>query len=167
MPFPWEKEKKDDNKDKDKLPESLENRFKTIDEKMVTKDDLTALNKKLEGLDSINAFVTEQKKEKEDRQRAIDDKKRADARPSGEDLAARVLSGDVESVVRELTEPQANLVLSVRADNIRREVFEDRAADFPYYTGDIKAEVDKIIKTQPLAFQNNPQALENTYYTVV
>jgi hypothetical protein len=165
MPFPWEKEKKEEKKEDDeKLPESLEKRFKTLEEGV---GKLSNIEEKLKGLDSITAFVSKQEKEDEDRKKALEDKKKADAKPSGEDLAARLLSGDVENVVKELTEPQANLVLQVRADNVRREVFEDRATDFPYYAGDIKTEVDKQVRSQNLAFQNNPQALENTYHMVV
>lgn len=153
------------NKD-ESLSKEAEDKIKSIVDTSVS--GLSAkFEDRLKGLDSITAFVEDQKKDKEEAERKRVEKEKNDKRPTGEDLAARVLSGDVEAVVSELTKPQAELVLSVRADNIRREVFEDRATDFPYYTGDIKAEVDKIIKSQPLAFQNNPQALENTYYTVV
>ncbi len=166
MPFPWEKERKEE-KEETTLPKVVEDRFKSLEDKVVTKEDLASLNKKLEGLDSINAFVEKQTKAEEEAEKKKKQKELDDKKPTGEDLAARLLSGDVEGVVREITEPQAKLMLSLRADNVRREVFEDRATDFPYYTGDIKTEVDRVIKSQPLEFQNNPQALENAYYTVV
>lgn len=159
-------DKKEEDKKDEPLSKEAEDKIKSIVDASVS--GLSAkFEDKLKGLDSINAFVTKQnEKEAEAEKKRLEAEKNKN-KPSGEDLAARILSGDVESVVKELTGDQAKLVLSVRADNVRREVFEDRAADFPYYTGDIKAEVDRIVRSQGLDFQNNPQALENTYYTVV
>ena len=56
--------------------------------------------------------------------------------------------------------------MEMRANNVRREVFED-TEKFEYYSGDFKREVDALLAAQPLSFRNNPASVENVYYNVL
>ena len=154
-----DKGKKDDNA----LPPELEAKFKDVAE---TKKAVESIQEKLKGLDSITAYFDEQKKEKEDAKKADEEKKRKAAEPQDEDLAAMLLS-DPKKAISEMTSSQTTAILQLRADNIKRQVFEDNATDYEYYSGDIKKEVDALIASQDLKFQNNAASLANAYHTVV
>jgi len=158
-----EEKKEEVKKDESALPPELESRFKVVDE---VKGQVSEIEKKLASLDSITAFINEQKEEKNRLKAEADAKKNKPADKSAEDIAAELLT-DPKKVIREETGDLANAVLQVRADQVRRQVFEDRASEFEYYTGDIKKEVDALIAGQTLKFQNDPKALENAYHTVV
>ena len=158
---------KEDKENKNDLPPEIEKRFKVVDE---VKADVTKINERLASLDSITAFIDEQKKDKEEAKKAADiaaakKNEKKDER-TAEDIAAELLT-DPRKVIAEETNPLANAILQVRADQTRRQVFEDRSDEFEYYTGDIKKEVDKLISQQNLQFQNNASSLENAYHTVV
>ena len=68
--------------------------------------------------------------------------------------------------IRKATETQSAVILQIRADNIRRELFEDQDK-FKYYAGDIKREVDALIQAQSLSSRNDPSVVENCYLTVL
>lgn len=152
---------------KDEIPPELEARFKASEE--AHKKEVDSLNERLKGLDSISAYFEEEKKEKEEAKRLAAEAAAAKNKPdskSPEDYAADLLS-DPQKVIKESTAPLADALLQVRADQIRRQVFEDRSSEFEYYAGDIKKEVDSLISGQNLKFQNDPKALENAYHTVL
>ena len=170
----WLRGNKDDEeeeeKNKIKLPKELKEEIEGV-----VKASNKGVEDKLKGLDSLVAFADEYKKDKEDARKAKEEeeaeRKRVEAKnkkdeETDEDLAARLLS-DPKSVLAESSKPAINLALTIRADNVRREVFEDRKNDFPYYDGDVKKEVDSILNGQSLQFRNDPQSVENVYYTVV
>jgi phage I-like protein len=56
--------------------------------------------------------------------------------------------------------------LRTGARETRRSVFED-IENYPYYTGDIKRQVDDILDKEPLQNQNNPQIVKNAYKVVL
>ena len=167
--FPsWMKnsEDKEEDKEKNKLPPELEEKFKTVDE---VKGEVTKINARLASLDSISAYFEDIKKERDETkaaEAAAAARKAKGEEKSPEDLAAELLS-DPKKVIQESTNDLAQAVMQVRADSIRRQVFEDRSSEFEYYSGDIKKEVDTLIASQNLKFQNDPKALENAYHTVV
>jgi hypothetical protein len=152
-----DEEKKDEVKG---LPPELEERFKKVDEST------SAINERLKGLDSITAFFEDVKKEKEDAKKAAETKNRKDSEPTDEDLAAELLSNPRKAIA-EMTSNQSQAILQVMAREVRRQVFEDNASDYEYYTGDVKKEVDALISSQDLKFQNNAASLANAYHTVV
>ena len=155
---------KDDKKDEKKgLPPELEERFKAVDD---TKKAVSAIEERLKGLDSITAYFEDAKKEKEETARKAAEKKNKESETTDEDLAAMLLS-DPKKAIAEMTAPLANTILLNRADTIRRQVFDDDASSHEFYTGDIKKEVDALISSQDLKFQNNPASLQNAYDTVV
>jgi hypothetical protein len=161
----------EDDKDKDKkkkveLPPELEEVVKKVSE---TDSKITAMDERLKGLDSITAFIEEQKKEKEEAAKKAKAPKVKTPDEESEEaatLAARLLE-DPKGVISEITGAHTQGILQIRADNIRRQVFDDRSSEFEYYNGDIKKEVDALISSQNLTFQNDPKALENCYHTVV
>ena len=128
---------------------------------------------KLAGLDSLTAFVSKSEKESKDRadaEAAEVERKRKEAenknQPTDEDIAALMLT-DPKRAVGLITKNQTELLLKTTANQAKSSVFSERADEFPYYAGDVKIEVDKILSEQSLQFQNDPTAIANTYYTVV
>lgn len=137
------------------------------------KKELEPINERLKGLDSLTAFATDYKKDKEEKERkdaaaieAAKRKKEGENAPSKEDLAALILE-DPSKVIDYVTKTQQEAILTVKASQVKQEVFGEKPEDFPYYTGEIKTEVDSLISKQTLAFQNDPVAVANTYHTIV
>lgn len=152
------------------LPKELEDRFKKVDDLDVK---MTNMDTKLKSLDSITAFIEEQKEDKKKAKEAAEEaeRKRKQKTPEqlqeeDESLAAELLT-DPKAAFNKLSGPIRDVVMLTRADNIKREVFVDRAEEFPYYAGDIKKEIDATLEKQDLSFRNNAGSVENVYYTVV
>lgn len=72
----------------------------------------------------------------------------------------------IELATKGKTDALANVVMATRADQIKRELF-DNADKFKYYQGDLKTEVDSLLEKQPLAFRQDPANIENVYNTIV
>lgn len=164
--FLWNEKKEGDKKEgegEDKLPPELESRFKNMEDGLAK---VSSIEDKLKSLDSITAYFEEQKKEKEE---AV--KKAKEAAIKKDELTNEELleafAANPRGVIKELTKDKDDAILLVRADQVKKNVFLDRAEEFPYYAGEIKKEVDKILSEQSLKFQNDSKAVENTYYTVV
>lgn len=145
--------------EKKELPPELEERFSKLAE------GTSKIEERLKGLDSLTAFVEDYKKDKEEERKKKETPPKKDD-SSDEDLAALLLS-DPKKAVGEMTAGLSTAILQTRADNIRRQVFEDNASEYEYYTGDIKKKVDALIGEQSLKFQNDPAAVANAYHTVV
>jgi len=160
------RQKKDEEKveeKKDELPDVLKARLDATDAKM------SGIDEKLKGLDSISAYFAEKKAEEEEEKKNKNKPKvktSEETQAEDEELAAMLLT-DPKKAISQMTSPIQQLLLQTRADNIKREVFTDRADEFPYYTGEIRTEVDKILNEQTLQFRNDPNAVANTYHTVV
>jgi len=138
------------------LPPEIEARFRKIDE---VDSKLGAMDERLKSLDSIVAYFDEDKREK------AAAKAKAANNDDESDDPARLLA-DPKGFIAESTKSTNELVLQLRADNIKKEVFED-SESFPYYTGDIKREIDSVLEKQDLRFRNSSEAVANTYHTVV
>ena len=158
----WQRAKKEESVEPEAPKELIETRAKVeaLDSRMT---------EMLNGLSAISNSIAADKAEKEAEKtaRAEAARRRAteEARLSPEDLAANMFA-DPEGTVKKLTDPLAVELMEMRANNVRREVFED-TEKYEYYTGDFKAEVDKLLAVQPLAFRNNPASVENVYYNVL
>lgn len=158
----WQKAKKEEPEELEAPKELIETRAKVeaLDSRMTEMlNGLSAIT------NSIAADRAEKEAEKAARAEAARRKQAEEAKLSPEDLAANMFS-DPEGTVKKLTDPLAVELMEMRANNVRREVFED-AEKFKYYTGDLKTEVDKLLAVQPLAFRNNPASVENVYYTAL
>lgn len=160
--------KDEDKEEKNELPKELKDEIANS-----VKASTDPINEKLKSLDSLVAFAADYQKDKkeakdkeEEAERIRIANKNKKEEESDEDLAARLLS-DPKSVLNEANRPVINLALSIKADNVKREVFEDRKEEFPYYEGDVRKEIDGILSKQTLAFRNDPLSVENVYYTVV
>jgi hypothetical protein len=128
---------------------------------------------KLKGLDSISNLAAEMKTEREANKKKEEDAEAERQRkasggnaPTDEELA-KLMETDPKRAVAYLTQGQRELTLRNSAQLVKASVFTDRSDEFPYYTGEIKAEVDKVIGEQNLQFQNDPVAVANAYYTVI
>jgi hypothetical protein len=136
-----------------------------LDEAKGLKTQVETMSTKLGALDDITAYIREQ--------REAAAKPKPKPVPSAEESEderrelAGLLLTDPEAAYARLAGKTNAAVMMVRADNVRRETFEDNAEKFPYYTGEVKLEINKILAKQSLEFRNSPEALENTYYTVV
>ena len=134
---------------------------------------VSPIEERLKGLDSLVAFASEYKADKEKaaneaseaarKKKEIEDRK---TETTDEDLAAMLLT-DPRRALAEALKPQNQLIFTMRADQVKDRVFKDRADEFPYYSGDIRTEVDKILGEQDLKFRNDENAVANVYYTVV
>jgi hypothetical protein len=158
----WQRAKKEESVEPEAPKELIETRAKVeaLDSRMT---------EMLNGLSSISNSIAADKAEKEAektaRAEAARRKQLEDSKLSPEDLAANMFA-DPEGTVKKLTDPLAVELMEMRANNVRREVFED-TEKYEYYTGDFKAEVDKLLAVQPLSFRNNPASVENVYYNVL
>jgi cell division septum initiation protein DivIVA len=143
------------------LPKAIQDQ---LDEAKGLKVKVEELSSKLSGLDDITAYIREQ------RENAAKPKPQT-RRPEDEEaenaeLAQLLLTNPKDAWAR-LSVGANTATALLLAQNAKREVFQDNAEKFPYYTGEVKAEIDKILSKQSLEFQRNPEALENTYYTVL
>lgn len=146
----------------DELKTRLENAVdkSTFDTKM---DELRA---------SLGTITARFQREDEERIRAAEQKRREAATPQAmtkeqlEELMATDPVGAVQRLIKDQSEGSNNVLLAVRADNLRREVFED-TEKYPFYTGDLKSEIDKLIEGQTLAARNDRSVIEHAYYSTL
>lgn len=83
-----------------------------------------------------------------------------------EQIEALMLEGKTKEAVKLATQDQAAVLMTLRADNVKRELFED-AEKFKYYHGDIKREVDELLSGQSLTLRNDPASVANCYHTII
>jgi hypothetical protein len=145
------------------LPKEIQEQ---LDEVKGLKSQVSELTSKLSGLDDITGYIRSQREESEARRRQAPVKTQDETQAEREELAALLLS-DPEAAYAKMAAKTNAGVMQVAANLAKREVFEDNADRYPYYTGEVKAEINKILSKQTLQFQTNHEALENTYYTVV
>ena len=158
----WWKSNKEGEEDKIELPKEIQEQ---LNQTAALKTEVSEMKTKLSQLDSISDWIKEQ------REAAVKPKPKPqptaeDEEAEAEELAALLLTNPKAAYARLAANTNAGMMLT-RADNVKREVFGDQPEKFPYYSGEIKSEIDKILAEQSLEFRNNPTALENTYYTVV
>ena len=162
----WKRDKPEEKKVEDDLPESIKQQLSKVDTiESKLGESTSKIDSIVAGLESVNAYIKTQQTREEEATRARARQTQLDNEPSPEDLAAALLQ-DPQSAVNRMTSNQATAIMELRADNIRRETFED-GEKFPYYSGEIKNEINNTIANQTLAFRQNPANLENVYYTVI
>lgn len=165
MKFPWQK-KEGSGEDgpieisipDDQIAKAVQTSVKT--------EISAALDERLKGLSDIQAFVADAKKEKDAAAAAAAAKHSKEQLESQDEELEQLLLTDPRKAIGMATEGQQKVILQLRADNIKRDVFED-AQRFEYYTGEFKSEVDKLIAQQPLAAQNDPTVVENCYFSLL
>lgn len=155
----WQKED-DKPEGEPEIPAAIQQQLDQVKELKAT---VEGQNARLSKLDSIESMLAEMTKPKP--KPAPAKKSPEDEQAEREELASLLLS-DPEAAYAKMAARTNAGVMQISAREVRREVFEDEQK-FPYYTGEVKAEIHKMLAAQDLSFQNNPAAVENTYYTVV
>ena len=163
--FSWQKKPKEDGTEEFTLPDELTTK---IEAGANAAADLTPkVTQILESLAGINKFVETQTAKDAAATRTATATKNTETQAELEErIESLMLEGKTKEAIALATQPLTNEVLLSRADRIKREVFEN-AERFPYYHGDIKREVDALLESQPAAFRNNAQNVENCYHTVL
>ena len=161
--FSWQKTRKEDGTEELALSKEDQER---MDKAAKAAEELPAIKEKLSGLDKINEFITafqaEKNEEKQKKQREQQQSQQIQQEEEFEEL----MLTDPKRAVSMALQPTQQALLTLRADNLKREVFED-TKKFRYYHGDIKNEVDKLIAGQSIASRNDPSVIENAYLTVL
>lgn len=170
MPFklPWQKT--EDGNLEVTLPDDL----KTKLDNSASKEDLGKLQTTLEALQaSIQGINANAAAEAEERRRAAAKRATEEAathrQQTEEELQELALTDPIAAskrLIQQELSARDNAILLMNAQNIRREMFED-IEKFPFYTGEIKAEVDKLIGAEKPEAQNNRGLIEHAYYSVV
>jgi hypothetical protein len=165
MAYFWQRKKAEDGAETLEIPKELEDQIKAGAE---AKEKIG----KVEQL--VQSLVDIQQKNTDERRKAEAEAVAAAARKNREEtegtleeqIEALMLEGKTKQAIELANRGTNEAILAVRADNIRREVFED-AEKFEYYSGDIKREVDALIASQHVTFRQNPANIENCYHTVL
>jgi hypothetical protein len=143
---------------------------KRMDAASKVADELPEIKKRLDKMDSISSFIDEFKadreKEKTKKQQDQNNKTKEEQDQELEELFLTDPKRASEITIQRSLQGTNNTLLQLRADSIKREVFED-ANKFKFYHGDIKTEVDKLIAGQTIAARNDPSVVENCYLTVI
>ena len=168
MRLPWQKGK-DGEEASFELPDDL---VKKIEKGAEATDRLGKIEQLLADQASVQAAKDAAAlKEKNDAAAALRNKQQQDDQSTIEEqVEALMLEGRtkdaIELATKSKTDALANVVMITRADQIKRELFED-SDKFKYYHGDLKKEVDALLENQPVAFRQNAANIENVYNTVV
>lgn len=162
MKLPWQKKEGTDAGEIE-FPDEMK---KQIEAGATAAKELEGIKTKLSGLDKVTEFI--------DAFKADDAKKKAAAAAAAAGKTKEEQDAELDELW--ITDPKkaaqiqnqpTNIALmTLRADNVKREVFEDEKA-FPYYHGDIKKKVDALIAGQSLTARNDKSVVENCYKTVV
>lgn len=161
--FSWQKKQKEDGTEELALSQEDQER---IDKAAKAAEELPAIKEKLSGLDKINEFITAFQAEREEEKQKKQQHQQQTQQTQNEEEFEELMLTDPKRAVSMALQPTQQALLNLRADNIKREVFED-TKKFRYYHGDIKSEVDRLIAGQPLTARNDPSVVENAYLTVV
>lgn len=168
MKLPWMKDK-DSGEASFELPDDL---VKKIEKGAEATEKLSNIERLLQEQKDIQA-----KKEKEDKEakeaaaraQAFKNKQEEEGTIE-EQVEALMLEGKtkeaIELATKNKTDALANVLFATRADQIKRELFDD-TEKFKYYHGPLKAEIDSLLEKQPLSFRQDPANIENVYATVV
>jgi hypothetical protein len=161
--FSWQKKQKEDGTEELAFSEEDQKR---MDKAAKAAEELPAIKEKLSGLDKINEFIDAFKAEKEVEKQKLQKQQQQQQQTQTEEEFEELMLTDPKRAMNIALQPTQQALLTLRADNLRREIYED-TKKFRYYHGDIKSEVDKLIAGQPLTARNDPSVIENAYLTVV
>jgi hypothetical protein len=168
MKLPWQKAKDGEEASFD-LPDDL---VAKINKGAEATDKLTKIEQLLADQASVQAAKDKAAKDKEDAAaRAAAAKKTEEVQGTiDEQVEALMIEGRtkeaIELATKGKTDALANVVMATRADQIKRELFED-TDKFKYYHGSLKSEIDSLLEKQPLAFRQDTANIENVYNTIV
>ena len=161
--FSWQKKQKEDGTEELSLSQEDQER---MDKAAKAAEELPMIKEKLSGLDKINEFIEAFKADKEAEKQKTQRQQQQQQQQENETEFEDLMLTDPKKAMNMALQPTQQALLTLRADNLKREVFED-TKKFKYYHGDIKSEVDKLIAGQPLTAKNDPSVIENAYLTVV
>lgn len=161
--FSWQKKQRDDGTEE--LGFSQEDQER-LDKAVGVASELPVIKEKLSGLDKINEFITQFQSEREEEKKKVKQQQEQQTQTQNETDFDELMFSDPKRAMAMALQPTQQALLTLRADNLKREVFED-SKKFRYYHGDIKSEIDKLIAAQPIAARNDPSIIENAYLTVV
>jgi hypothetical protein len=172
MKFPWQKKVNESGEESIEinLPDDMKKQL----EGAASKEEVKALGTKFDelkaSLDSINKHFTTEAEEKKAKLLEEQRRKQTETQTQTEEELNELFLTDPVAATKKLlqmsSQPANTALLTMRADSIRRETFED-ADKFPYYTGDIKSEIDKLLENEPLTNRNNRATVEHAYFSVV
>jgi len=137
-----------------------------LDKAISVGDELPKIKEMLSGLAGITEFVAESKREREAAAAAEAAKKNKQTREETEEELQSLILTDPAAAINKAITPQSQAILLLHAANLRRDVFEN-TEKFPYYSGEVKSEVDKLLTAQDPKAQIDPSVIENCYYTVL
>lgn len=166
MKLPWMKN--DEGKQELELPDELVSQIKKGAD---SADKVSTIETKLSELTTLFSNDLKDRKKREDdaaaaSAAAVARKNHTERQEQIDSEIEELMLTNPKEAIRKATESQSVAIMTLNANNIRREVFED-SEKFKYYYGDIKSEVDKLIAGQTLAARNDPSVVENCYKTVL
>ena len=171
MKLPWvRKEGKDGEADQLEVNLSKETEEKINSAISAHSENSSRYNELKASLDSINARFQREDQEKERREAAERTRQQqVDTGASEEELSNLMLTDPVAAtrrIVKQTTDVQGTALMTMRADALRREIFDDRER-FPYYSGEIRSEIDKLLDGQTLQHRNDRGVIENAYFATL
>lgn len=158
--FSWQKKKKEDGTEELELSKEAQEQ---MDKATAAAAELPVIK---DSLSKVNEFIDAFKREQDEKKAAEQQKQQQQSRQQSDEEFETLMLTDPQAAMQKAMLPTNQALLTLRADNMRREMFED-ADKFKYYHGDIKREIDQLLASQTLEARNNPSVIENTYHTVV
>lgn len=169
MKLPWQRKASDDD-DSTKIEVELPEEYKKKLESAVSKDDLNTFTDQIrQSIKGITDRYSREDEERAARARAEAQKAADQAKPTDEQINELMLTNPAEAVrrlMKDSSDAQNSVILTVRADNLKREVFEDQEK-YPYYAGDLKNEIDRLLDAQTLQARNDRSVIEHAYLSTV
>ena len=163
MPLlPWMKKTNDKGEEhvEVKLDDDTQKKLDTALAQNTKMDELVA------SLKGIQAYVDDQKKEREDAAAKARAAAQAKTNAENDEELQTLILTDPKQAILNGTRDQSMAILMLRADQLKRDVFDD-ADRFSYYAGEVKSEIDKLLANQSIQNRNDPSVIENCYYTVL
>lgn len=168
MKLPWQKKETEDGSQKIEI--ELPDDYKKKLEGAVSKEDFTTFTDQIRNsMKAITDRYSREDEERAARARAEAAKAAESSRPTDEQINELMLTNPAEAVrqlMKGTQDAQSTAILQVRADALKREVFEDQER-YPYYTGDMKTEIDKLIDAQSIQARNDRSVIEHAYLSTL
>jgi hypothetical protein len=166
--FPWMKKESTDadgnKKEEFTLPDEL---VKQIKDGAESAAKVSTMQTKLEELTALfQTDLTARQKREKDAETAAAAARRTAQQPELDAELEELLLTNPREAIRRATQGTTDAVKLVHAQSVKRDLFEDQDK-FPYYTGDMKREIDALLARQPVDFQMSPDNIENCYHTIL
>lgn len=162
----WQKKAKENGEGEQievSLPKETQEK---LDKAIGVSEEVGKLTEKMGKVDSIASFIEEMKQEREEAKRKEASSRQREAQEESDSELSELILTDPKKAIERAVTPQSQAIIRLHASNVKREVFENMES-FPYYTGDVKTEVDKLLAGQSLQAQADPSVVENCYFTVL